>query len=59
MTDMILPGFGRKRPQIIKPVSLLQLDNQNPRLPEEVQGKNEEELLNELYKKFFLDELAD
>ncbi len=38
---------------------MLHLDSQNPRLPEEAQGKSEEELLNVLYKEFYLDELAD
>ena len=59
MTDVRFSGYGRKRPQVNKPVSLLHLDSQNPRLPEEAQGKSEEELLNVLYKEFFLDELAD
>ncbi len=59
MTDVRFSGRGRKRPQVNKPVSLLHLDSQNPRLPEEAQGKSEEELLNVLYKGFFLDELAD
>jgi len=59
MNDVRLTGYGRKRPQVNKPVSLLHLDSQNPRLPEEAQGKSEEELLNVLYKEFFLDELAD
>ncbi len=59
MTDVRFSGYGRKRPQVNKPVSLLHLDNQNPRLPEEAQGKSEEELLNVLYREFFLDELAD
>ena len=59
MTDERFSGYGRKRPQVNKPVSLLHLDSQNPRLPEEAQGKSEEELLSVLYKEFFLDELAD
>lgn len=59
MTDVKFPGYGRKRPQVNKPVSLLHLDEQNPRLPEEAKGKSEDELLNVLYKEFFLDELAD
>ncbi|MBT9136196.1 MAG: hypothetical protein DDT34_01269 [Firmicutes bacterium] len=59
MTDVRFSGYGRKRPQVNKPVSLLHLDSQNPRLPEEAQGKSEEELLNVLYKEFYLDELAD
>jgi hypothetical protein len=59
MTDVRFSGYGRKRPQVNKPVSLLHLDSQNPRLPQEAQGKSEEELLYVLYKEFFLDELAD
>lgn len=58
MTDVPFPGYGRKRPQVDKPVGLLHLDSQNPRLPEEAQGKSEEELLNVLFREFFLDELA-
>ena len=52
-------GYGRKRPQVNKAVSLLHLDKDNPRLPEEAQGKDESELLNVLYRDFNLDELAD
>lgn len=59
MIDMGLSGYGRKRPQVNKRADLLHLDSQNPRLPEEAQGKSEEELLKVLYKEFFLDELAD
>ena len=51
-------GLGRKHPQLDLPVSRLFLDNENPRLPEEAQGKKEEELLNVLYDGFSLDELA-
>lgn len=53
-----LPGLGRKRPQVNKDVSLLHLDSHNPRLPEEAQGKSEEELMKILYREFFLDELG-
>lgn len=59
MIDGRFPGYGRKRPQANKSVDLLHLDSQNPRLPEEAQGKSQQELLNVLYKEFFLDELAD
>jgi hypothetical protein len=59
VADMRFSGHGRKRPQVNKSVSLLHLDSQNPRLPEEAQGKSEEKLLIVLYKEFFLDELAD
>ena len=40
-------------------IDQLHLDNQNPRLPEEKQGKPEPEILSTLYQDFFLDELAD
>ena len=59
MNKEVVPGFGRKRPQINKPVSLLHLDKDNPRLPKEAQGKAESELLKVLYKEFNLDELAE
>jgi hypothetical protein len=59
MTNVKFPGYGRKRLQVNKPIRLLHLDSQNPRLPEEAQGKREEELLSVIYKEFFLDELAD
>jgi hypothetical protein len=58
MTDLRFSGYGRKRPQVNKSIDLLHLDNQNPRLPEEAQGKSEEELLYVLYREFYLDELA-
>lgn len=58
MTDVRFPGYGRKRLQVNKPISLLHLDSRNPRLPEEAQGKSEGEVLNVLYREFFLDELA-
>jgi len=59
MPNKGIPGLGRKRPQLDIPITRLHLDNENPRLPEEAQGKGESELLNVLYKEFFLDELAD
>jgi hypothetical protein len=58
MPNKTIPGFGRKRPQLNIPIRRLHLDNENPRLPEEVQGKGEPELLNVLYKVFNLDELG-
>jgi hypothetical protein len=51
-------GLGRKHPQLDIPVTKLFLDAENPRLPEEVQGKRETELLHELHQSFSLDELA-
>ena len=52
-------GLGRKRPQLNIPVTRLFLDPQNPRLPEQAQGKKEDELLATLYREFSLDELAE
>jgi hypothetical protein len=47
------------REHLVPGCATVTLDSQNPRLPEEAQGKSEEELLNVLYREFFLDELAD
>ena len=41
------------------PVSRLFLDPENPRLPEEAQGKSESELMEVLLDQFNLEELAD
>lgn len=49
---------NRKRPQLILPINKLELDPQNPRLPEEIQGQGQRQLLEELYRNFNLDELA-
>lgn len=54
-----IPGYGRKRPQLDMPIARLHLDSENPRLPEELHGKVEQDLLIRLHKEFFLDELAD
>ena len=51
-------GLGKKRPQLDLPVEKLFLDPENPRLPETVQGGNEDTLLLTLYKDFDLRELA-
>lgn len=59
MTNVHIPGYGRKRPQLNLPIERLFLDTENPRLPENVQGKSELELLNVIYKEFNLEELAD
>lgn len=59
MPDTKIPGAGRKRPQLNVSVEQLHLDNKNPRLPEEAQGKKEPAVLSVLYEKFYLDELAD
>lgn len=50
---------GQRRPRLDRTVARLFLDPENPRLPEEAQGRRESELLRVLYKEFNLDELAD
>jgi hypothetical protein len=50
---------SRKRPQMNIDIEKLFLDKDNPRLPENIQGQNEAELLKALYKGFNLDELID
>jgi hypothetical protein len=52
-------GAGHKRPQLDIPIGRLHLDPENPRLPEEAQGKTEEELLKHLLDHFDLEEIAD
>jgi len=52
-------GAGHKRPQLDIPIDRLHLDPENPRLPEEAQGKLEEELLKHLSDHFDLEEIAD
>jgi hypothetical protein len=59
MPQAHIAGHGRKRPLLNKPIEKLHLDNENPRLPEEVVGKSESQVLKVLYKDFYLDELAD
>lgn len=50
---------GHKRPQLDIPIERLHLDPANPRLPEEIQGKNEDEVLRHLFDHFDLEEIAD
>lgn len=52
-------GVGRKRPQLNIAIENLHLDPANPRLPEEIQGKPEPEVLEHLFRKFDLEEIAD
>jgi hypothetical protein len=59
MPEAKFPGHGGKRPQLNIPIDRLHLDSENPRLPEEKQGKPEPDILNTLYQNFFLDELAE
>lgn len=51
--------MGRKRPQLNIQLERLALDPHNPRLPEEIQGRPEQELLEHLYSFFNLEEIAD
>lgn len=51
-------GLGRKRPQLNIAADNLHLDPLNPRLPEDIQGKSEEEINYALYRFFDVDELA-
>ncbi|MGO4819895.1 MULTISPECIES: hypothetical protein [unclassified Flavobacterium] len=53
-----IAGLGRKRPLLNIPYSNLKLDPLNPRLPEDVQGKKEEEICYALYRFFDTEELA-
>lgn len=52
-------GLGRKRQLLDVKIERLQLDPQNPRLPEEVQGSKPPELLSHLYEHFDLEEIAE
>lgn len=49
----------RKHPQIEISVDRLYLDPDNPRLPEDAQGKSESEMMKYLYRGFNLDELVN
>lgn len=51
--------IGHKRPQLDIPIERLHLDSENPRLPEEIQGKKEDEILQHLFEHFDLEEIAD
>ena len=51
-------GAGRKRPLLNVPIGKLHLDPENPRLPEEAQGRKEEDVLRHLYEHFDLEEIA-
>ena len=58
MAKEITARHGRKRPQLIIAVERLHLDTLNPRLPESVIGKSENEVLKVLYEEFGLGEIA-
>lgn len=51
-------GIGGKRPQLNIPLVYLELDNNNPRLPEEYQGSTQFDVLKILYKDFDLETIA-
>lgn len=54
----ILAGIGRKRPLLNISVENLLLDPLNPRLPEDIQGKSENDICYALYRFFDIEELA-
>ena len=49
----------RKHPQIKISIDRINLDTNNPRLPADIQGKGETELLRTLYRGFNIEELID
>lgn len=51
-------GYGRKRPLLNINSKNLLLDPENPRLPKDVQGKSQNEIIYSLYKFFDVEELA-
>ncbi|MFH0991444.1 MAG: hypothetical protein V1799_15665 [bacterium] len=53
-----ISGLGRKRPQVNIPISLIELDNQNPRLPDDYQGGSQLDIMQVLFREFDLEELA-
>lgn len=53
-----IAGFGGKRPQLNVPLGYLELDNNNPRLPEEYQGGTQFDVLKILYRDFDLETIA-
>ena len=57
-SELVPPIYGRKRPFMPVPIERLHLDSDNPRLPEEIQGRPEPELLQYLYDHFALEEIA-
>ena len=59
MARSVPAGVGHKRPQLDIEIDRLHLDPANPRLPEEIQGKNEDEVLQHLCDHFDLEEIAD
>lgn len=53
-----IAGSGRKRPLLNINSDNLLLDPENPRLPQDVQGKSQKEIIYSLYKFFDTEELA-
>lgn len=51
-------ALGRKRPLLNVSIDRLQLDPENPRLPEEIQGSDQAQLLKYLYQHFDLEEIS-
>jgi len=51
-------GTGRKRPLLNIKIQNLLLDPENPRLPQDVQGKSQNDIVYALYKFFDTEELA-
>ena len=51
-------GLGRKRVLLNLEIDRLHLDPANPRLPEEAQGRGEDEILQHLFEHFDLEEIA-
>lgn len=51
-------GLGRKRPLLNLSIDRLHLDPENPRLPEEIQGGDQQTLLKYLYQHFDLEEIS-
>jgi hypothetical protein len=51
-------GLGRKRPLRNLAIGRLHLDPANPRLPEEIQGRDEDEVMQHLFEHFDLEEIA-
>lgn len=51
-------GTGRKRPLLNIKFENLLLDSENPRLPQDVQGKSQKDIIYALYKFFDTEELA-
>ncbi len=58
MTQQPPAGLGRKRPLLNVAIARLHLDPDNPHLPENIQGKDEEALRQQLYTHFDLEEIA-